>query len=419
MAFVTGTTTGTVADSLGTVSITSITQTGGIATATVASTASLLSGQNLIISGATPSAYNGLVNIVVASGTTFTYSVPGGTTSPATGTITYIRPLLHTVELLGIIKTFLTTNATLAALTPPQTWTANRDTFTPTIAQKTLTLSSNSAAIADREVQLQWNGLAGTDNYYGSIVAYHDAGSGVYNLAFRANTGYNSSAGWDTQPGYSPTVYLSLWNSAITYYLWASGRRMMISCQIATTVWESAYMGLILPYATPSQAPYPMFLGGTSGFTSPGGQGTWTYADAHACHRAYWDPGLNGAFLYGTDGVWHQCANLSDNTPITPDDAGYVALFPYSGNSANRILAQNMHPNLDNSYTLTPIELVQSNYPTIPSNCQTWGALDGIYHITGSGVGVGSVITIGGSSYLVMQDVSRTGHQNYTAILEA
>ncbi|WP_259667588.1 hypothetical protein [Rhizobium lentis] len=65
---------------------TSLTSVGTIATATLASTAGLRTGQTLTISGATPTAYNGNVVITVVDGTTFTYNFAGGT-SPATGTI--------------------------------------------------------------------------------------------------------------------------------------------------------------------------------------------------------------------------------------------------------------------------------------------------------------------------------------------
>ncbi|WP_425376295.1 hypothetical protein [Rhizobium vallis] len=64
-----------------------LTSVGTLATATCASTAHLISGQSLIIAGATPSAYNGTYVISVTGPTTFTYTFAGGT-SPATGTIT-------------------------------------------------------------------------------------------------------------------------------------------------------------------------------------------------------------------------------------------------------------------------------------------------------------------------------------------
>jgi hypothetical protein len=68
-----------------TLSITSLTQTGGVATATIG-THTLKVGDKVSISGASPSAYNGTQTITAVTSTTFDYSVTGSPTSPATGT---------------------------------------------------------------------------------------------------------------------------------------------------------------------------------------------------------------------------------------------------------------------------------------------------------------------------------------------
>ena len=69
-------------------SVSSLTSSGTTATAAVASTAALSNGESVIISGASPSAYNGMYAITVVDGTHFSYTFAGGT-SPATGTITF------------------------------------------------------------------------------------------------------------------------------------------------------------------------------------------------------------------------------------------------------------------------------------------------------------------------------------------
>jgi hypothetical protein len=69
--------------------LTSLTQTGGVATATMPSAATLTTGASVTIAGATPAAFNGTKVITVVDSTHFTFTIAGGTTSPATGTITY------------------------------------------------------------------------------------------------------------------------------------------------------------------------------------------------------------------------------------------------------------------------------------------------------------------------------------------
>ncbi len=70
-------------------SISSITRVGTLATATTYGYHGLDDGQTVAITGASPAGYNGTVTIAVPSSTTFTYTVGGSLTTPATGTILY------------------------------------------------------------------------------------------------------------------------------------------------------------------------------------------------------------------------------------------------------------------------------------------------------------------------------------------
>ena len=68
----------------------SLTQSGGVATATSASHG-LSSGDTVTITGATPSGYNGVFLISVTDINTFTFIVSSALGSPATGTITFAK----------------------------------------------------------------------------------------------------------------------------------------------------------------------------------------------------------------------------------------------------------------------------------------------------------------------------------------
>jgi hypothetical protein len=65
-----------------------ITRSGSTATVTIADTSALSTNDWVSIKGANQSEYNGSFQITVTSGTTFTYTVSGTPTTPATGTIT-------------------------------------------------------------------------------------------------------------------------------------------------------------------------------------------------------------------------------------------------------------------------------------------------------------------------------------------
>ena len=78
-------------------SVSSITQSGNVATVTTASPHGLGStgSQFLVqIAGASPSAYNGQFTVTITGGSTFTYPVSGSPSSPATGVITWAWPVL-------------------------------------------------------------------------------------------------------------------------------------------------------------------------------------------------------------------------------------------------------------------------------------------------------------------------------------
>jgi hypothetical protein len=79
------------------ISVTSITQAAGTATLTAAANHNLATGDYVDVRGATQNDYNGIVAVTVTGATTFTYTVDGGTVSPATGTITImeVKPTLR------------------------------------------------------------------------------------------------------------------------------------------------------------------------------------------------------------------------------------------------------------------------------------------------------------------------------------
>lgn len=88
--------------------ITSITQTAGLATATTTAAHGLTIGDTLplTIAGATgtTTAYNGSFLCTVTTTTAFTFAVPSGTVTPATGTLTYTEE--DVAELTAMATTF-------------------------------------------------------------------------------------------------------------------------------------------------------------------------------------------------------------------------------------------------------------------------------------------------------------------------
>ena len=82
--------------------VTSITQAAGVATVTTPADHALLTGALVTVSGATPSAYNGMQEITVTGVRTFTFALAAATASPATGTITALAQTIPANLLLAI-----------------------------------------------------------------------------------------------------------------------------------------------------------------------------------------------------------------------------------------------------------------------------------------------------------------------------
>ena len=84
------------------VSVTALTRSGALASATCAAAHGLSSGDYAAIAGAAQTEYNGEFQVTVTGDTTFTFDVSGTPTSPATGTISAKRaPLGYTKVFAG------------------------------------------------------------------------------------------------------------------------------------------------------------------------------------------------------------------------------------------------------------------------------------------------------------------------------
>lgn len=109
-------------------------------------------------------------------------------------------------------------------------------------------------------------GNTGADSIYVGAIAYSNA-VGYYNWRLGGSTGYTSGNTFTNQPGYvgTPGPHIPLWNSTITYWFVASGRRVVIIAKISAQ-YESAYLGFPIQYPTPSSWPYPLIVGGSMSF---------------------------------------------------------------------------------------------------------------------------------------------------------
>lgn len=296
-----------------------------------------------------------------------------------TGTVTNTSgsfSLAHQ-NLLELIKNKVTSTAFMGT---GNTWTVERYVTT-----------------GNHELILRGPGLSGTEQIYVGLMTYQDSSADYYNLLVAGFTGYVSSNAFGTQPGYSGAIGVPMHNLSITYWLVANAQRIALAAKVGTPVYESFYIGKFLPYATPSQYPYPVCAAGMlNGATATRFSDT-SHSMPYKGNRA----NLKIRFV---DGSWKQPYCWPWNN----------LLLANTGSTSDFQLRETP----TDHYPLLPVILTDAEpsiYINQPSN-NTYGELDGIYYVSGFNNVVENTITVGSDTFLVVQDVWRNSHIDYYAL---
>ena len=238
----------------------------------------------------------------------------------------------------------------------------------------------------DHELILQAPGLSGTEEIFCGFRTYHSVPSDYYNLLAAVFTGYVSGNTFDTQPGIR-TSGIPTHNQRIDYWMTINGQRLILAMKVGTPVYESAYVGKFLPYATPSQYPYPVVCAGMLS-----GAAATRFSDtAHSIGYKGNTAALAARLVSGT---WSQ-----------------LRCWPWGNTNLT-----NTSPTQD--YHIRPTE---TSYPLVPvvlhdNAANVYGELDGIFHITGFDNVVENTLSIAGDDHVVIQDVARTSFIDYYAM---
>ena len=235
-----------------------------------------------------------------------------------------------------------------------------------------------------------------------------------FNMELAAFDGFSASELWREQAGAQAGIFVPLWDTSIPYWFVCDGRRVALVVKLSTQ-YEAGYLGLLEPYFTPDQWPYPIAIGGSMAFglPTPGWSLTsWRWSNTDHEHRIFThsDPGgitsldpedhqmiardLSGAWFGFAGRVNDGIVNLvGDMKPIWPTALGLTEL----------------DPNLDGSYQTFPIMLI-SHTPN------TFGQLGGVRIVSGQGLTAETLITEGSIDWIAINDVYRTDRDDFLAI---
>jgi len=286
---------------------------------------------------------------------------------------------LATYDLLDRIKTFLTGLAT-------NPWTAVRD----------------DRSTANWELILQGPGLSGTEQIFIGFKTYQSAASDYYNFSVATFTGYVAGNTFETQPGYSNSLGVPAHNLSIGYWMIANGQRIAGALKVGTPVYESFYAGKFFPYATPSQYPYPIIAGGMLDSASATRYSDTSHSMPYKGNRANLRMrGVAGTYLQPNAFPW----SPTDNASSRRDTGGQYPLRPIQ-----LLDGSNIYGELDGIYQISGFNNVVENMIQIGGTPVTdnpaWT----------SAQRASAIVTAGGTPYVVIQDVYRTGFADYYAM---
>lgn len=236
-------------------------------------------------------------------------------------------------------------------------------------------------------------GLSGIEQIYVGIQTYQDADADYYNLSVAGFTGYVAGNTFETQPGYQASG-VPCHNRRVDYWLTLNGQRMVLVMKVGTPVYEMAYLGKFLPYAKPDQYPYPVLAAGMLN-----GKAATRFSDTS--HSMPFKGARANMRMRFNDGVWRQ-----------PKCYPWHRTGTDTGNSLTGDRSQKYRRSLrdtNGSYSLLPIILLEDALGL-------FGEPDGVRYISGFNNSVENTLTHAGKTWVVFQDVYRSGFTDYVAV---
>lgn len=311
----------------------------------------------------------------------------------------------NAVDLFNKLITFLTTDATLVA--GGEAWTVlRRSTFTADLKRDL--------------AELRGPGSSAGDAIYVQICLFADAAAPAYSIRVLGSQSWQSSIpviNPESQPGslqagagsLNVLPRMPVFNSAISYWFVANGRRFIVVAK-SSAYWGSLYAGFFLPYGTPSQYPYPLFIGAN---TSRGDN--YQSSDLDIAGSAFWR----------NDGEY-----ASYSAAILQPSGGWVGTnrfdTTYTGRTWPWALSLESRKISVGRFELVSLtQLPNGASPLLPAvlfDCANsrpfsiWGELQGVFAVPGFGVAAGDTVTVAGKSHLVVQAATSTNAARFAAI---
>lgn len=311
------------------------------------------------------------------------------------------------VDLYNKLYQFLTGNAELVAA--GQTWQRVWGGPPP--------YPAHASSGGPSDIVLKGPGLAGLDEIYVGMRLSENPATDLYGMWFAGAQGVVPSAStYSEHVNSAPAMHVPLFNQASPYWFVANGRRFVVVVKISTT-FVACYQGFFLPYATPSEYPYPMISSGCSLQAK-----RWSDenpAHTHFCMpnisrfsdrqggAAYSDYGANAS----NDGLLRVMSPSGEWVMFNNSNESY-RVFPWAHPGGSVDFVSGQRSLFGGSHMLYPATLLSTGSRLRGA----LGVFEGVYHVSGFGNAAENILTLDGVDHLVVQNMFRTGFTDYWAL---
>lgn len=308
--------------------------------------------------------------------------------------------------------------------------------LTTTAGWTQLAWTPGNVTTGGMSLYLRAPGAATDKQVFVNIRSFFDDTQPAYSWEIRGAIAYDSSVAFESQPGVSTACYMSGWKSTTTYWFYANDRRVIVVAKVNTS-YLSMYAGFGLPWATPAEYPFPLYIAGSDGFLRP-------YNNTNSAHSSFVRPGgassdsagdFNGGKIRYQDGTWQRVRNQQAGTPNNFPwgfNTSAPMVYPYSmpcGNAnadarnwtavANNVGAVVDSGTIDNLVAtaqgerlMMPVSILSSIEPA------NGMALDGVYFPMGQGLTPEQTATLGSRTFRMFANINRTSCDDFFAVEE-
>lgn len=268
---------------------------------------------------------------------------------------------------------------------------------------KTSGTSGNTIATSETVANASWasttlgGALDGTT--FVGIVRFDDIAADAQNWQLNGAIGYDPAEPYTNQPNISPACFLTLTdNVAMPFRIIANGRRFIVIAQTVLT-FNTCYCGFYLPYATPSEFPFPSFIGGnTAIFNAASTTSNYTIGN-------FYDGPVGCAQLRHRDGTWLSYGSYTGSVSGSrPAGIPTNPIFPWDGNGGSEYLL------VDSPGSNWP--LFQAVLYSNDNDGNVYGELEGVYFVPSRNNFTNNIITIDSIDYVVIQNIYRSSEVN-------